>query len=354
MSSIIRITDLPVDANPLKSYVIPMVNITADTTVQSSIEQIAPALLSVGSPIYTNQISGSTGEGIKIPDMINQGLSGITYGPGSIVQGYLNITEGYYSYAQGSGNLAYGDFSHSEGQNTKSAGVTDIINSSISSTGELNILGNYTSTYFDGYVTYTISTLGNPLERLVVTGNSTFDGTYTTITFDPIYSGTSVYRLTTKNGDYSHSEGFNTSSIGGYSHAEGYSSIASGFASHSEGRQTQSNGSYSHAEGRDTKSNASYSHAEGFGTISDGLYQHVSGKYNTTGDTTSLTIIGCGTSDVDRADAFKVVPITGSTATLQLDQVVSLNFSGDTDAGTYGVPIGGLYHDNGILRIRLT
>jgi hypothetical protein len=37
-----------------------------------------------------------------------------------------------------------------------------------------------------------------------------------------------------------------------------------------------------------------------------------------------------------------------------MQQVVYLNFSGDTDASNYGVPIGGIYHDNGILRIRLT
>jgi hypothetical protein len=163
MSEIIRVTDLPIDANPLKTNVIPMVNITADTTVQSSIEQIAPTLLSVGSPVYTDQISGATGQGVNIPDTFNQGL----------------------------------------------------------------------------------------------------------------------------------------------------------------------------------------------GTVANGSYQHVSGKYNTTGDTTSLTIIGCGTSNNNRADAFKVVPISGTTSTIQLDQVVTLNFSGDTDAGTYGVPVGGLYHDNGILRIRL-
>jgi hypothetical protein len=93
---------------------------------------------------------------------------------------------------------------------------------------------------------------------------------------------------------------------------------------------------------------------QGLGTVANSPYQHVSGKYNNTGDTTSLTIIGCGTSDIDRADDFKVVPIIDNIATLQLDQVVSLNFSGDTDAGTYGVPVGGIYHDNGIIRIRLT
>jgi hypothetical protein len=317
-----------------------MVNLTADTTVQSSIENIAPALLSVGAPIYTNYISGFTSSGITIPDKIIQGLSGLTYGNYSVSQGSQNISEGNFSFAHGSGTLAFGDYSNSEGQNTKTAGVTDVINSTISSTGELVVPGDYSLLFIDGLVTYNINLLNQATTRLIVTGNSTFDGTNTTVTFSPEFSGTSVYKLTTKVGDYSHAEGFATTSIGGYSHAEGYLTISSGFASHSEGRQTQTH--------------ASYSHAEGYGTVADGSYQHVSGKFNTTGDTTSLVIIGCGTSDNDRADALKVVQISGTTATTQMQQVVYLNFSGDTDAANYGVPIGGIYHDNGILRIRLT
>jgi len=353
MSDIIRITDLPSDGSPIKTHVIPMVNITADTTVQSSIEDIAPVLLSVGAPIYTNYISGFTSSGITIPDKIIQGLSGLTYGPYSFSQGYLNISEGNYSHSEGSGTLSLGDYSHTEGQNTRSANVTDVINSTISSSGQLVIPGNYATTFIDSFVTWAIDGSNLPTTRLVVTGSSTFDGTGTTVTFNPTYSGTSVYKLTTRSGDYSHAEGFNTSSEGGYSHAEGHSTTASGFASHSEGRQTQSNASYSHAEGRETKTNATYSHAEGYGTVADGIYQHVSGKFNTTGDTTSLFIIGCGTSSNARANAFKIVPISGTTATTQMEQVVYLNFSGDTDASNYGVPIGGIYHNNGILRIRL-
>ena len=71
MSDIIRITDLPSDNNPLKSHVVAMVNITADTTVQSTIEEMAPALLSSGADVYTNQISGYTTSGISryIPTM---------------------------------------------------------------------------------------------------------------------------------------------------------------------------------------------------------------------------------------------------------------------------------------------
>lgn len=354
MSDIIRITDLPSDSSPISSHAIPMVNITADTTVQSTIGEMAPALLSVGAPVFTNQISGFTEGGIEIPDSINQGLSGVTNGVQSVSQGYLNITEGNFSFAQGSGTLSFGDYSHTEGQNTKSAGVTDVIGSSISNIGELVVPGDYSSVFMDGFITYNVSVLNLPTTKFTVSGNSTFDGTNTTVTFSPQFSGTSVYKLTTKVGDYSHAEGFASTSIGGYSHAEGYLTISSGFASHSEGRQTQSNASYSHAEGRQTKANATYSHTEGYGTVADGSYQHVSGKFNTTGDTTSLVIIGCGTSDNNRADAFKIVPISGTTATTQMEQVVYLNFSGDTDAANYGVPIGGIYHDNGILRIRLT
>lgn len=354
MSDIIRITDLPSDNNPLKTHVVPLVNITADTTVQSTIEEIAPAVLASGADLYTNYISGFTGDGISIPDRINQGLSGSTYGVKSVSQGFENISEGDFSFAHGSGNLAFGDYSHSEGQNTKTAGLTDVINSTISNIGELIVPGDYSLVFIDGLITYNISVLNLPTTRLTVTGNSIFDGTNTTVTFSPEFSGISVYKLTTKVGDYSHAEGFASTSIGGYSHAEGYLTISSGFASHSEGRQTQSNASYSHAEGRNTNANATYSHTEGYGTVADGSYQHVSGKFNTTGDTTSLVIIGCGTSDNNRADAFKIVPISGTTATTQMEQVVYLNFSGDTDASNYGVPIGGIYHDNGILRIRLT
>jgi len=354
MSDIIRITDLPSDNNPLKSHVIAMVNITADTTVQSTIEEIAPAVLSSGADVYTNQISGFTDGGILILDSINQGTSGMTYGINSMTQGYLNISEGNYSLAHGSGTLSFGDYSHTEGQNTKTAGLTELINSTISNIGELIVPGDYSSIFIDGFITYNVTVLNLPSIRFTVSGNSTFDGTNTTVTFDPQFSGTSVYKLTTKVGDYSHAEGFASTSIGGYSHAEGYITISSGFASHAEGRQTESNASYSHAEGRQTKTNATYSHAEGYGTIAEGSYQHVSGKFNTTGDTTSLVIIGCGTSDNNRADAFKVVQISGTTATTQMEQVVYLNFSGDTDAANYGVPIGGIYHDNGILRIRLT
>jgi hypothetical protein len=48
------------------------------------------------------------------------------------------------------------------------------------------------------------------------------------------------------------------------------------------------------------------SHAEGYYTVASGSYQHVQGQFNTHGDSTSLMVVGNGTNDNNRRDAFKV------------------------------------------------
>jgi len=120
---------------------------------------------------------------------------------------------------------------------------------------------------------------------------------------------------------YAHAEGSASLAEGQASHVEGYATTASATAdySHAEGKFTITNGLGSHAEGESTITLGIGSHAEGLGTIASGSYQHASGKYNTHGDTGSLFIVGNGTSDVNRSDAFKVastgsiiLPITSS------------------------------------------
>lgn len=138
---------------------------------------------------------------------------------------------------------------------------------------------------------------------------------------------------TTASGLYSHAEGDTTQAIGEISHAEGYGNQAIGYGTHAEGDNTQAIGDASHTEGINTQtigqgSHAegyyaitigNYSHAEGNHTIASGSYQHVTGQYNTHGDDTSLFIIGNGTGDGTRSDAFKVrqsgsimLPVTSS------------------------------------------
>jgi hypothetical protein len=82
--------------------------------------------------------------------------------------------------------------------------------------------------------------------------------------------------------------------------------MADGIGAHSEGQYATASGNYSHAEGRYTTALGSWSHASGYYTVSSGSYQNVTGQFNTQGDTTSRFIVGNGTSDVARKDAFKV------------------------------------------------
>ena len=85
----------------------------------------------------------------------------------------------------------------------------------------------------------------------------------------------------------------------------GYDALASGYAAaFGSSSYAQGEGSFTH--GKAVTSVGNYSHAEGLGTIASGSYQHVQGQYNTQGDTTSLMIIGNGTSNGARKDAFKV------------------------------------------------
>jgi hypothetical protein len=128
-------------------------------------------------------------------------------------------------------------------------------------------------------------------------------------------------------GSRSHAEGDNTTASGNYSHAEGSNTTASGGQSHAEGAYTTASGNYSHAEGSGTKASGNYSHAEGYGSIASGDRSHAQnsdtkaqgyaqtaiGRYNIAqGNPTTYTatddafIIGNGTSDVARSNAFKV------------------------------------------------
>ena len=119
---------------------------------------------------------------------------------------------------------------------------------------------------------------------------------------------------TTASGSSSHAEGHSTTASGTYgAHAEGYYTTASGESSHAEGDSTTASGNSSHAEGCSTTASGDYSHAGGYKTVA-GDYQYAVGKYNTSydgatseGDTTgSIFIVGVGTSEDARANAFRI------------------------------------------------
>jgi len=99
--------------------------------------------------------------------------------------------------------------------------------------------------------------------------------------------------------------GASTIASGDYSHAQGNNTISSGDYSHAEGSKTTAQGLYSHAEGSDTKALGTGSHAEGNNTVASGSYQTVVGQYNALTNTSSLFIVGAGTSGT-RKDGFSV------------------------------------------------
>ena len=104
-------------------------------------------------------------------------------------------------------------------------------------------------------------------------------------------------------GTNSFAEGSNTTTLSANSHAEGKNSNAAGAQSHAEGNFSRTEGDNSHAEGNFAVASGSNSHAEGDNTVADGNNQHVQGKYNIS-DTTSLDIIGNGTDDDNRSNAY--------------------------------------------------
>ena len=106
-------------------------------------------------------------------------------------------------------------------------------------------------------------------------------------------------------GDYSRAENFETTASGYASSAQGLGTTSSGYASHSQGCYSTAQGAYTHAEGYYTLASGAQSHAEGSGTIAKGENQHVSGSYNVE-DTTSLVIVGNGTSSNSKSNAYKL------------------------------------------------
>jgi len=106
-----------------------------------------------------------------------------------------------------------------------------------------------------------------------------------------------------------------------------------------QGNNNKTDNVTSHAEGDTTTATGTYSHAEGIGTIASGSYQHVSGKYNEQGDATSLFIVGNGTSNGSRKDAFKV---TWSSSIAISTQSIAPTWTG-VDGEIVPATVGGVY-----------
>lgn len=114
-------------------------------------------------------------------------------------------------------------------------------------------------------------------------------------------------------GGYSHAEGHIATASGSSSHAEGYQTIASAQAAHAEGHSTIASMQAAHAEGAESSASGYYSHSQNRGTEAAGYCQTAIGKYNEVDGAADgayggdyAFIVGNGTSDSDRSNAFAV------------------------------------------------
>nr|DAZ26023.1 MAG TPA: glycoprotein repeat protein [Caudoviricetes sp.] len=115
-------------------------------------------------------------------------------------------------------------------------------------------------------------------------------------------------------GKYAVASGEQSTASGFSAYAEGYNTNATGNYSRAEGQMTNANGAMANAEGYNTNANGKCSHAEGESTTAVSRLEHVQGQYNKI-STTSATayistanamVIGNGTSDTTRSNAFRV------------------------------------------------
>jgi hypothetical protein len=253
-----------------------------------------------------------------------EGQSTVTSGSYSHAEGFLSIAFGDYSHAEGYSS-AYGTYAHSEGYSlafgtaSHAEGNTSYALSDYShAEGKETYTGIYawpTSPITNGVSTVTINLLssaGNAttplsvgtailLERSIdsfdkaitrhIVSSSTFNGTVTQIVVTPQIVGSIQFapckisvqsQLLTPDFIFDNQ----TAVLGGNAaHSEGDSSLAIG----------------------------NYSNATGIGTIALGEGQFATGRYNTISDTSSLLVVGRGTSNYYRQDAFKVNPIGSIT-----------------------------------------
>lgn len=224
------------------------------------------------------------------------------------ITGSLGIT-GSLSLISGSVFLGYTDGNNNYNINLYRSGVNDIL-----------ILGANDGSVYMPNIIQMVGTTGQTLIRssyeltllssnsnIILESNNVLVSSSLDVQNGTVLNGTLRQGQSTQTtGNYSRAYGNSSIASGDYSHAEGNSTEAIGQSSHAEGQFTLTMGTAAHSEGVGTVALGNFSHAEGTFTVASGSSQHVQGKYNTHGDTTSLMIVGNGTDDTDRKDAFKV------------------------------------------------
>ena len=225
--------------------------------------------------------------------------------------GYNTKAVGFAAHAGGNNTMAAGKYSHTEGHSTEAAYAAHAEGKGTKAHGQ--------TSHSEGYQTQAQAS-GSHAEGNKTTASgiaSHSEGFETIASGDYSHSQGNTSKAT---GNSAHAEGYNTIASGVYSHAEGYSTKASGADSHAEGKGTEASGKYSHTEGNGTEAMGENSHAEGKGTKALGFQahtegngtiasantwnQHVQGKFNEPMGSEYAHVVGNGTADDARSNAY--------------------------------------------------
>ncbi|MFT4643713.1 MAG: hypothetical protein ACI8ZX_000106 [Planctomycetota bacterium] len=351
----------------------------------------------------TSMGNGTTASGVNSTSM---GVNTLASGAYSTSTGNNTTASGDNSFSAGANTTASGERSTATGNNTLAGGNsataigtnTEARATSSFATG-INTLasGNHSTAMGNGTVasgTNSISagssTTAGGNQSFAVGFSTTANGNVATAmgnsTVASGVSSTAMGLYSVASGVASTATGYDTEASGANSTAMGKETTASGLNSFATGGSTTASGDYSTASGRSTLSSGSHSFAAGFSTIASGESSTAMGVNSTAsgdksvsiGDNTianSFSEIAIGRNPVAKTGNATIWVATdrlfsignGASASSQsmaleilkngitvLPAVVSLNFADDTAAATGGVPVGGLYHTSGAIKIRLT
>lgn len=95
----------------------------------------------------------------------------------------------------------------------------------------------------------------------------------------------------------------------------------------------------------------------GYLKIGDGVstWEQLDFYMGATGSTGAVGPTGAGSTGPNTFYGNQTIGLSGGTAgTLVLSGYATLGFTGDSPAASAGIPLGGLYHTDGVLKIRLT
>ena len=193
-----------------------------------------------------------------------------------------SIASGYSAHAEGTSTTASGGGAHSEGRGTVAS--AEAAHAEGYSTQAIGI-----DSHAEGYMGIAEG-IASHVEGGIITNKE----------------------ANKASGYAAHAEGASTLASGNESHAEGRETIASGDWSHAEGIRTVASGYDAHAEGIDTQALATNSHAGGQGTLAEYFAETTIGRWNvrkspaTSSPLGDLFVVGKGTNDTARANAFRV------------------------------------------------